>query len=266
MEHVEIGGLRIAYRRAGSGPPLVLLHGGFGVNGASWRAQLTGLADAFDVVAWDAPGCGASDDPPEGFSADDYADCLAGFISSLGLERPHMLGLSFGVVVALAFYGRHPAIPRSLVLADGYAGWAGSLPPEAVQQRLERVLREAGEPPEQWIEDYLPGFFSAAAPPELRQETAAMMVTAHPAGLRAMALAFGPLDLRDVLPRISVPTLLLYGDQDERAPVSSVGQALHASIPGSTLEVLPGVGHVSNMEAPERFNAAVRAFLNTVRI
>jgi pimeloyl-ACP methyl ester carboxylesterase len=265
MEHVEIGGLRIAYRRAGSGAPLVLLHGGFGVNSASWRTQLTGLADAFDVVAWDLPGAGDSSDPPEGFSANDYADCLAGFIAALGLERPHVLGLSFGTVLALAFYGRHPAIPRSLVLASGYAGWAGSLPPEAVQQRLERALREANEPPEQWIGDYLPGFFSATAPPALQQEAAAMMKTAHPAGLRAMALAFGPLDVRDVLPRIRVPTLLLYGDQDVRAPVS-VGEALHAQIAGSTLEVLPGVGHVSNMEAPERFNAAVRAFLDTVRI
>jgi pimeloyl-ACP methyl ester carboxylesterase len=67
-------------------------------------------------------------------------------------------------------------------------------------------------------------------------------------------------DVRDVLPRIDVPTLLLYGDQDVRAP-RAVAEALHASITGSNLMMLPGVGHVCNVEAPEQFNAAVRDFL-----
>ena len=71
-------------------------------------------------------------------------------------------------------------------------------------------------------------------------------------------------DVRDVLPRIDVPTLLLYGDRDVRAP-RAVAEALHASIADSRLVMLPGVGHVCNVEAPEEFNAAVRDFLRNRR-
>ena len=75
-----------------------------------------------------------------------------------------------------------------------------------------------------------------------------------------MANAFADADLRDMLPTIDIPTLLIYGDADKRSPVA-VGEDLHAHIPGSKLVVLPGLGHMVNMEAPERFNEEVRSFL-----
>ena len=159
---VEVGGLRVAYRWAGQGPPLVLLHGGLGDSRKSCR-QLEGLADEFTVVAWDAPGCRGSSDPPATFRLPDYADCLAGFIQSLELGRPHVGGLSWGGGLALELYRRHPQVPRSLVLASTYAGWAGSLPPEVVAERVERALGEAELPPEQWVRGYLPGLFTASA-------------------------------------------------------------------------------------------------------
>ena len=83
----------------------------------------------------------------------------------------------------------------------------------------------------------------------------------HPAGFRAMAVASAE-DLRDVLPHISVPTLLVYGDRDVRAPLA-VAEHLHAEIAGSTLVVLPGTGHVCN-RGPGAFNGAVREFLRGV--
>jgi pimeloyl-ACP methyl ester carboxylesterase len=94
------------------------------------------------VVAWDAPGAGRSSDPPEGFGLDGYADCLAGFVDRLDLGRPHVLGLSFGGILALALYGRHPAVTRSPVLASAYAGWGGSLPAE-----VRRIAPGRGPPP-----------------------------------------------------------------------------------------------------------------------
>ena len=128
-DQIEVEGLRIAFRRRGEGPPLVLLHGGLS-DGREWRRQLDRLSDEFTVVAWDAPGCGQSSDPPETFRMPEYADCLAVFIKALGLDRPHVLGLSFGGALALELYRRHPAVPRTLVLVSAYAGWAGSLPAE----------------------------------------------------------------------------------------------------------------------------------------
>jgi pimeloyl-ACP methyl ester carboxylesterase len=263
MDMVEVGGLRIAYRRAGTGPALLLVHGALG-DSRDWRRQLEGLSDELTVVAWDAPGCGGSDDPPETFWLPDFADCLAGFAAAVGLERPHVLGLSFGGGLALELYRRHPGLPRSLVLASAYAGWKGSLPPEVVRERVERAEREAGQPPEQWVEGYLPGLFTEAAPPALLEEAAAIMLDVRPAGMRAMLRSFAQADLRDVLPGVRVPTLLLYGDADRRSPLGTVAAELHEKIPGSRLRVMPGVGHAANMEAPGRFNAEVREFLRSV--
>jgi pimeloyl-ACP methyl ester carboxylesterase len=264
MDHVEVGELRIAYRRAGHGPPVVLLHGGL-ADSREWRRQLEGLADEFTVVAWDAPGCGGSSDPPATFRLPDFADCLAGFIRALDLGRPHVGGLSWGGGLALELYRRHPDVPRSLVLASAYAGWAGSLRPEVVTERLQRAMREAELPPERWVPGYLPGLFTDAASAEVVEEALAMMLEVRPAGMRPMLQGFAEADLRAVLPSIQVPTLLLYGDADRRSPLEVVARDLHARIPGSRLAVLPGVGHQSDMEAPERFNAEVRAFLRSVR-
>ena len=263
LYRVEVGGLGIAYRRAGAGPALLLVHGALG-DSRDWRPQLEGLAGELTVVAWDAPGCGGSDDPPETFRLPDFADCLATFAAAIGLERPHVLGLSFGGGLALELYRRHPGLPRSLLLASAYAGWAGSLPPEVVRERVERALREAELPPEQWVGGYLPGLFTDSAPLEVVEEARAMMLDVRPAGMRPMAQAFAEADLRDVLPRIQVPTLLLYGDADQRSPLEGVAHDLHAKIPGSRLVVLPGVGHQCDMEAPDRFNAEVREFLSSV--
>jgi pimeloyl-ACP methyl ester carboxylesterase len=263
LDTVEVGGLRVAYRRAGTGPALLLVHGALG-DSRDWRRQLEGLSDELTVVAWDAPGCGGSDDPPATFRLPDFADCLAGFAAAAGLERPHVLGLSFGGGLALELYRRHPGLPRSLVLASAYAGRAGSLPPEVVRERVERADREAGLPPEQWVRGYLPGLFTESAPPELLEEAAAIMLDVRPAGLRAMARGFAQADLREVLCGIRVPTLLLYGDADRRSPLGTVAAELHDTIPGSRLRVLPGVGHAATMEAPDRFNAEVREFVRSV--
>lgn len=263
MEQVEVEGLRIAFERAGAGPPLVLLHGYVGDGRSTWRRQLEALSDEFTVVAWDAPGSGGSSDPPESFRLPDYADCLAGFVASLGLERPHVVGLSLGGGLGLELYRRYPRIPRTLVLAGAYAGWAGSLPPDVVEERLQQALRLADLPPAQLVSEVVPTLFSESAPAELVDEFAAGVAEFHPAGLRAMARSIADADLRAVLPRIDVPTLLLYGDKDVRASLD-VAESLHEAIPGSRLVVLPGVGHVSSVEAADRFNAELRAFFRSV--
>jgi pimeloyl-ACP methyl ester carboxylesterase len=263
MEMLEVDGLRIAYERAGAGPPLLLLHGYVGDGPTLWRRQLDELCDEFTVVAWDAPGAGGSSDPPESFGMAGYADCLAGFVEGLGLRRPHVAGLSFGGALALALYGRHPAIPATLILASAYAGWGGSLPAEVGQQRLQQALVLADLSAEEFVAALLPTMFSDTTPPETVDAFGASMLAFHPVGFRAMARASAE-DLRDVAPRIKVPTLLVYGDKDVRAPLT-VAEDLHAAIAGSTLVVLPDAGHICNIEAPEAFNRTVRSFLRDTR-
>jgi len=181
-------------------------------------------------------------------------------VERLGLGRPHVAGLSLGGILALALHRRHPAVPRTLVLASAYAGWAGSLPAEVTEQRLGQAMVLADLPPAEFVGTLLPTMFGDATPPESVDAFAASMLGFHPAGFRAMARASAE-DLRDALPRIDVPTLLIYGARDVRAPLP-VAEDLHTAIPGSSLVVLPDVGHACNVEAPEAFNQAVRRFLH----
>jgi pimeloyl-ACP methyl ester carboxylesterase len=262
LRRADVAGRAVAYRRAGDGPPLMLLHGGWG-DGRQWLGELERLADAYDVVAWDAPGCGGSADPPDGADLGAYADALAGLAAALGLDRPHLCGLSWGGALALEVASRHPGLPRSLVLAGAYAGWAGSLAPEEVRARLDRVLDEAARPPEEWASGYLDGFFAGPVADEVRDAQLRMVLDVRPAGLVAMIRAMAAADLRPALPGVGVPVLVIHGGRDARSP-PEVGRALHAAIPGARLVLLPDTGHVVNMEAPAAFERALRAFLTSV--
>jgi pimeloyl-ACP methyl ester carboxylesterase len=259
MKRIEIDALGIAYERTGGGPPVVLLHGGVSDH-REWRPQVDRLAEEFDVVAWDAPGNGASDDPPPGWRMPEYADCLASFIRALALDRPHVVGLSFGSTLALELYRRHPELPRSLALLGAYAGWAGSLPPEEIAARLTGVERDLAHSPAELASTWLPTLLTADAPPGLAEELFAIVADVHPDGTRTMVRAMAEADLRDVLPRVAAPTLLLYGELDARSPLR-VARDLHERIPGSTLVVVEGAGHMVNVEAPERTTAELRTFL-----
>ena len=99
MKHVQVSDVRIAYRRAGAGPALVLLHGGM-EDSRVWARQLDGLADELTVLAWDAPGCGRSADIPETWRLADFSDALAAWLRAIGVERAHVCGLSWGSAVS----------------------------------------------------------------------------------------------------------------------------------------------------------------------
>ncbi len=230
----------------------------------AWKRQLEGLADDFTVYAWDAPGCGHSSDIPETWRFAEFADALAAWLRALDLQRPHVLGLSWGSSLALEFYRRHAEVPASLILASAYAGWAGSLPPAEVAARLSSVLAAADLSREEFSKGW-PDFFSRAATPELIGEMMSIAADnsglVRPGGYRAMAHAMAEADLRDVLPQIRIPTLLIYGELDERSPLHVAGD-LHARIPSSVLAVIDGAGHMTNVEAPDEFNARVRRFIH----
>ena len=141
---------------------------------------------------------------------------------------------------------------------SAYAGWAGSLPADVAQQRLGQALVLADLPPEEFVDTLLPTMFSAGTSQESIDAFGASMRAFHPVGFRAMARASAE-DLRDALPSLGLPTLLVCGEHDVRAPLE-VAEHLHAEIAGSTLVVLPA-GHVCNVEAADRFNAVVGEFL-----
>ncbi|MBA2524410.1 MAG: alpha/beta hydrolase [Pyrinomonadaceae bacterium] len=258
MLRAEVDGLSIAYQRAGSGPTLVLLHG-FLFDSRAWRPQLEGLSDHFTVIAWDAPGAGQSSDPPETFKIGDWVNCLAGLLDVAGVENAHIVGLSWGGILSQEFYRRYPSRAQSLVLADTYAGWKGSLPEPICEERLAGCLRDASLPPSELVSKYLPAMHSESASQDVRHRLGSIMSDFHPLGFRLMARSSAQVDTRDLLPKISVPTLLIWGDGDVRLPMN-VAYRIHDAIPGAKLAVIPGVGHLSNFEAPAQFDAEVRDF------
>ena len=217
------------------------------------------LSQQFNVIAWDAPGSGSSSDPPDRFTFADWSHCLAKFLDALDVAHSHLVGLSWGGVLAQEFYRQYPRRVSRLVLADTYAGWRGSLPASAVEQRLRRCQRDSQLPPEEFVSRWVPEMFTGAASPGLLAEMSAIFADFHPHGFRLMAQALADADTTDLLPRIRSRTLVLWGEDDRRSPLSIADQ-LRNAIPDAELQVIMGAGHVSNMEQPDAFNTQVRTF------
>jgi pimeloyl-ACP methyl ester carboxylesterase len=246
-----VDGTTIHYETAGEGLPLVLLHG-IGSNSRSWRRQLEALSAGFQVIAWDAPGYGQSSDPTGKPSMRFYADSLRGLLDTLGLRRIFLLGHSTGGVIAQEFCRANSDYVRALILADTrYVGSQGTL-----QGRLNMIRTMT---PAQLAAERAPKLLSPAAPADLVREATSIMAEVRPAGYEFAAIALAESDTRDVLRRLHVPMLLIWGSEDEITP-------LWEEVPqGARLEIIPGAGHLCYMEQPESFNNIVRDFLSLLR-
>ena len=260
MDVVRANGLEIAYERAGAGPALVFAHGAAS-DSRLWRPQLAALADEFTVVAWDEPGAGRSEDVPAGFGLTDYADCLAALIQALELGPAHVAGLSWGGTVAQELYRRHPGSVATLILVDTYAGWKGSLPEEELRARVAHA-REMFDAPTEQFDPTLPGLLSKDPPGAAVELLEEMAADVRPENMKVQLSVMAEADQRDLLPGVEVPTLLVWGAQDARSPLS-VARQFELAIPDTTLVVIPDAGHVSNLEQPEAFNEAVREFCHS---
>lgn len=259
MQGVTSGGRLMTYERSGTGHPVVLIHGYVGDGPSTFRPQLDALSDEFDVIALDLPGAGGSDDPPEDIGIAGFATAVVDFIAALGLDRPHLVGLSFGGVTIIELFRLHPDLAATVTLAGAYAGWPGSLPPEEVDHRLNQALTLSELPRGALVDALLPTMFTPAAKPDIVADFAESLHRLHPVGFRAMARACTQ-DLTELLPSIRRPTLLLYGEDDTRAPPGVAAQ-LHEAIAGSELVLLEGAGHVCSVDGADRFNEELRRFL-----
>lgn len=240
MAEVVVRGVRIAYRRRGSGPPLVLFHGAF-EDSRIWAEQLERLRPNVDAIAWDAPGCGASDDVPRGWGDTDWADAASGFITALGLTAPAVAGFSLGSVIALLLARDHPCSVGRLVLVGAYAGWGGSLDAAALAKRIAAARLTMDRPVEEWADDFLDSVFAPDAPPQRRALARSLLDDWRPATTAAL-LDVMAQDFRADLATIRTPTVVVRGTADARSPRSAALE-MCALLAQARLVEIAGAGH-----------------------
>jgi pimeloyl-ACP methyl ester carboxylesterase len=259
----RVGGGEIAYDVAGNGPALLLLHA-FPLSRRMWEPQL-GIASV-QTVRFDVRGLGDSP-PSEGIvTMERIADDAAGLLDHLGISRAVVCGLSMGGYAALAFARRHADRMRGLVLSDTRAS-ADTPEARAARAELGRRIRTGGAAvAADAMLDKLLGPTTRARRPELVRQLRELIEANAPSGIcDALAGIAARDDSTRFLRDIGVPTLVVVGEEDELTPPSDA-EALRDGIPGAELAVVPGAGHVANLENPEAWNAALRGFLEGLKL
>jgi len=267
MGTFTFGGVAVDYLDEGAGEPAVLFVHGFPFRASMWEPQIpVVLKLGRRAVVPDLPGFGDSDVPADrsAYSIDGYGDVVAALVDHLGLGPVVLVGMSMGGYIALSVAERHPDVLAGMVLADTRAD---PDTPEGRQARSDQqaTVDAAGEVAPlvdgllgRVLAEGAPGRAGAAG----RLEP--MMRSTAPAGwVGALEAMKQRPDRTGVLSSISVPVLVVVGEHDAIVPVE-VAEGVAKAIPGARLEVVPGAGHVANLENPEVFNRALAEFLSGV--
>jgi pimeloyl-ACP methyl ester carboxylesterase len=254
--------MRLAFLDEGPGPAVVLLHG-FPLSRAMWKEQVTGIGSSYRLIVPDLRGHGDSPAPDGVYTMDEMADDVIELLDTLSLDVPVVVGgLSMGGYVALSLVSRYPARVRGLMLMDTRAG-ADS--PDAAQKREETaqaVIAAGNAGPV--VESMVPRLFAKRTLEERPERVAFLrevMERNTPRGIAGAlrGMACRP-DRRGDLANISVPTLVLVGEEDVVTPPAEA-QALADAISGSHLEVIPYGGHLAPYENPAIANPVMLRFL-----
>jgi len=240
---------------------LVLLHA-FPLNAHMWEPQLALADDGWRIIAPHLRGFGGSGEPQPQISMDDYADDVVGLLGALHVENAVVVGLSMGGYAAFALMRRAPQAVRALVLADTRPESDTTQAREG-RRALLAVLAEGG--PAAVADRMLPNLLSERT----RQHRPAVAARVRSLVLEnssaAIAGAIHALMTREdatgLLDTIGVPTLIVTGSEDSVTP-TSVGEEMHQRIAGSSFVTIPDAGHLSSLEQPSAFNAALVGFLN----
>jgi 3-oxoadipate enol-lactonase len=260
---LAINRTHLYYERAGSGHPLVLIHG-FTLDTRMWDDQFAVFARHYQVIRYDMRGSGRSALPTEEpFTA---VDDLRALLDALGVSRTFVLGLSRGGSIAIDFALAYPDRTSALVLVDpALGGWPWSEAFSQSMRELEIAAQTQGVDAarQRWLAH--PFFQPAQERPELARQLA--QIVANYSGWSWLhASPERDADLPEVRPleRISTPTLLVMGERDIEE-FQAIAHHISCLIPHLTKLVLPEVGHMANMEAPDAFNEAVLRFLGSLK-
>lgn len=253
------GDIEIGYEDAGSGLPVVFLHG-FPHDRSLWAPQIGALVDRCRCIAPDLRGFGETS--VEGpYSMARYADDVVALLDMLQIERAVIAGLSMGGYIAFEFWRRHRSRVRGLILADTRAGTDTA---EGRAKREAMIARVREEGVEALVDAQLTGMLGKTTRekhPVLVESVKRMLTRAPAEGvIGALEAMCSREDSTAMLAGIDVPTLIVVGEEDV-ITTPSEARAMHDAIRGSRLEILPGAGHLSNLERPASFNHVTSEFV-----
>ncbi|MDX1531609.1 MAG: alpha/beta hydrolase, partial [Rhodothermales bacterium] len=263
-------GVRLAYAVTGEGPPLVkaanwLTHVQHEWQSPVWRHWLRAFSRDHTLVRYDERGCGLSDWDVEELSFEAWVRDLETVVDDLGLERFPLLGISQGGPVSVAYAVRHPERVSHLVLYGSYAvGWRKRSSPETAAQweALTMLIQTGWRQENSAFRQVFTSLFIPDGTPEQAQWFEDLLATTSPEMAVRFENEFSQIDVRDLLRRVDVPTLVLHARDDAVIPFAA-GERLAAAIPGARFVPLDGSNHVLLEHEPAwpRFLAEVRAFL-----
>jgi pimeloyl-ACP methyl ester carboxylesterase len=253
-------GDRFSYMEAGHPelPPVLLLHG-IGANSLHWRYQLAGLASRFRLIAWNAPGYMLSDNlRAETPSGRDYADALDDFLKALGVTGFNIVANSFGARVAQNFAYHYPGrMSRAVFTGTSVARTAS--PEERTQALKARAaMIERGS---YAFGERVAALLGSAASPETIVLVQHTLRATSPAGFMQAARFLTGNDAPPLGSGLTMPLLLIQGEEDRVTPAAANAELLCRSVPDGMLVMLPGRGHLPEVEAPAQVNELIEQHL-----
>lgn len=249
---IDVKGLKTEYIEEGNGTPVLLLHG-WGASFDTYKGVIASLRDRCRVVAVNFPGCGQSETMKEPWNLEDYCDFCLEFMEKVSLQNPIIIGHSHGGRVTLKMTAERLVNPPKIVLFDS----AGLIPKKSAKQKFKaksfKAIKTVLTLPV--IKNYSDGLLNKA-----RAYYGSADYNAAPEVLRQTLVSLVNTDLRDILPNITCPTLLIWGDKDTATPLEDA-KTIEGLIPDAGLCVLEGTGHFSFCEKPYQAHKILESFI-----
>lgn len=246
---------RIGFAEQGQGGTAIVFLHGVGSDKSVWRPQLDHFSRERQAVAFDYPGYGDSSAARDGTTRDDYAAAILAAMDALFIDRAHVCGLSLGGVIAIAMHAAAPGRCASLILADTFA-----IHPDGRAIYERSVAGSETGSMREFAESRVDFLLAQPADPAVRAEVVETMAWIDPGAYRVGCEAVWLADQRERAAAIDVPALVLCGSEDKATP-PGLSRDLAARIPNARLALIERSGHLSNLEQPQAFNAAVDAFI-----
>lgn len=257
---ITANGISIHYQLEGpaSGPVVTLSHS-LATNLSMWDPQIPALASRYRVLRYDTRGHGKTDAPEGAYSLEQLAEDARALLQDMGITRTHFIGLSMGGFIGQILALAYPQMLRSLVLCDT----TSRVPAEAKPMWDERIRVAQTQGMEPHVEPTIGRWFTApfrGQRGDVVTPVRGMIRGTNPRGYIGCCHAIAALNLTDRLSAITVPTLIIVGEDDSATPVAA-SRTIHERVKGSELVILKSASHLSNMEQSEAFNRAITTFL-----